>query len=533
MNPSLILTVTGLYFLMLLTIGWITGRKAGNKMFFIGNRQSHWFLVDFGMIGAYSSAVTFISIPGWVETSAFSYLQMVLGYMAGYLVIALILMPVYYRLRLTSIYTYLDDRFGRYSYKTGAFFFLISRVIGASFRLYLVAGVLQLFVFGPWHVPFAITVLITILLIWVYTFRGGIRTIVWTDTLQTFFMLLAMVLTIVLITRDMNMGLGGLFDQIRNSPYSQVFFWDWRDSRFFWKQFISGAFIAIVMTGLDQDMMQKNLSIQKLKLAQRNIYWQMGMHMVVNVLFLSLGALLYLFAIHKYQELTGMGLTLENHMFPNEALHELAAKAGLDTRNPDARFPTDYLYPMLALKYLSPVVGLLFVVGLIAAAYSSADSALTALTTSFCVDFLGMNENSEKIRTRFLVHIGFSVLLLFTILIFREIGNRAVIDQLFRAAGYTYGPLLGLYAFGIFTKRKLRDTLVPVICLAAPGLTYLFYYYSAEIFQWICQVAGWNYDQTLKGYSIGYELLILNGMITFIGLLMISSSRQKKIKVNG
>ncbi len=504
-------------------VGWWTGRKADNQSFFIGNRKSPWFLVAFGMIGASLSGVTFISVPGWVGTNAFSYLQMVMGYMLGYLVIALVLMPVYYKLKLTSIYAYLDERFGKYSYKTGAVFFQVSRVIGASFRLFLVAGVLQLFVFDAWHIPFALTVIITIALIWVYTFRGGIRTIVWTDTLQTFFMLLAMLLTIVLMAKNMHYNIGELFTAVKDSPYSRVFFWDWHDGRFFVKQLLSGAFIAIVMTGLDQDMMQKNLSIRKLKDAQRNIYWQMAMHMVVNILFLALGALLFLFATHQYSIISGSNILPDgNNIFPNQTLHALATHVGLDSGETTQHFQTDYLFPMLALRYLSPIVGIFFIIGLIAAAYSSADSALTALTTSFCVDFLGISEHQAGIKTRFKVHLGFSLLLLLTVLSFRLIGNRSVIDQLFRVAGYTYGPLLGLYSFGMMTKRIVRDKAVPFIALTAPLLTYLFYRYSAEIFQLICRLLAINYETTLKGYSISYELLILNGIITFIGLLIFS-----------
>ncbi len=529
MTPALILSVILGYFALLVLVGWWTGRKADNRSFFIGNRQSPWFLVAFGMIGASLSGVTFISVPGWVGTNAFSYLQMVMGYMLGYLVIALVLMPLYYRLQLTSIYSYLSDRFGIYSYKTGAIFFQISRVIGASFRLFLVAGVLQLFVFDAWHIPFAITVIITIALIWVYTFRGGIRTIVWTDTLQTFFMLLAMLLTIVLITKNMNLSVGELVSSIKSSHYSQIFFWDWHDGRFFVKQLLSGVFIAIVMTGLDQDMMQKNLSIRKLRDAQKNMYWQMGMHMVVNILFLALGALLFLFATHQYSLLAGSGLSPDGSaMFPNQTLHALASHVGLDSGGSDVQFQTDFLFPMLALRYLSPVVGIFFMIGLIAAAYSSADSALTALTTSFCVDFLGISEEVADTKTRFKVHLGFSVLLLLMVLSFRLIGNRSVIDQLFRVAGYTYGPLLGLYSFGLMTRRKVRDKAVPAIALMAPVLTYLFFRYSAEIFQFICRILQVNYESTLKGYSISYELLILNGMITFIGLLMFS--KRNKIK---
>jgi len=476
------------YFAMLFGISFLTGKENSNEAFFLGNKKSPWYIVAFGMIGTSLSGVTFISVPGWVAKDQFSYMPMVLGYVVGYLVIATILMPLYYRLNLTSIYTYLEQRFGQYSYKTGALYFLLSRVMGAAFRLYLVAIVLDYAVFSKlgWNVPFAVTVMVTIALIWLYTFRGGIKTIIWTDTLQTFFMLSAVGLTVYLLSKAMNLGPADVYTTIRDSEYSQVFFFDdWNDKRHFVKRFLAGVFITIVMTGLDQDMMQKNLSCRNVKEAQKNVIWMSGLLVIANLLFLSLGALLYIFAV---------------------------------SNNIDIPAKADELYPMLALDgYLSPIVGIFFVLGLIAAAYSSADSALAALTTSFCIDFLNIQKRPEaqQVRLRKMVHIGFSVLLVGVILIFQAINDDSVISELFTAAGYTYGPLLGLFAFGIFTNWAIRDKWVWVICLASPVLCY------------ILQV---NSELLLGGYKFGFELLILNGALTFIGLLAISRGRQAEIQ---
>ncbi|MBW8050112.1 MAG: sodium:solute symporter [Cytophagales bacterium] len=470
MSPVLVISILAGYFGLLVFISWLTGRKADTAAFFIANRQSPWYLVAFGMIGASLSGVTFISIPGWVGTSGFSYFQMVLGYLLGYLVIGTILMPLYYRLNLISIYAYLEQRFGFWSYKTGAFFFLLSRTIGASFRLFLVAGVLQLALFDRWGIPFWVSVMVTILLIWIYTFRGGIKTIVWTDTLQTLFMLLAVVITIRLISNELNLSFETLVTTIKESQYSQVFFWDFKDSRFFIKQFFAGAFIAIVMTGLDQDMMQKNLSCRNLKDAQKNMFWFSIILVFVNGLFLCLGALLFIYSNSK-----GIALPLN----------------------------TDDLYPILALDHFSTFAGIIFLLGITAAAYSSADSALTALTTSFCVDFL--NDENIKRKTRYKVHIAFSVILFLMILIFKVINDENVISALFKAAGYTYGPLLGLYAFGLLTKWKTNDRAVPFVCLISPV---------------ICYILNVNSESWFGGYKFGFELLILNGVITFAGLML-------------
>ena len=482
MSPWIIVAIIGVYFIVLIGISFITGKDDSNEAFFVGNRKSPWYVVSFGMIGASLSGVTFISVPGWVATSQFSYMQMVLGYLAGYLVIAFVLLPLYYKINLTSIYGYLNQRFGLNSYKTGAAYFLISRTIGASFRLFLVAMVLQLAVFEPLglNVPFAIPVIITVLLIWVYTFRAGIKTIIWTDTLQTFFMLLAVFFTIYMIGAELNWGFGEIVSQVKESQYSQIWFFDdANDSRYFFKQFFAGAFITITMTGLDQDMMQKNLSCKNLKEAQKNMLWFSGILFFVNLVFLSLGALLYLFAQQK-------GIAI-----PEKA---------------------DELFPMLAVGgYLSIGVTLFFVLGLVAAAYSSADSALTALTTSFCVDFLGFENQtnvSNQKRTRRFVHIGFSVLLVMVILIFKSINNQSVIAELFTVAGYTYGPLLGMFAFGIFHKIKVKEVWVPFVCIAAPL---------------ICYVLKLNAEDWFNGYKIGFELLIFNGLLTYLGFWIISN----------
>jgi Na+/proline symporter len=485
MSPLGILTIILFYFLVLLTVAYFTGRKADNAGFFIGNRRSPWYVVSFAMIGASLSGVTFISVPGWVGNSQLSYMQMVLGYLLGYFIIANVLMPVYYRLQLTSIYTYLEQRFGFWSYKTGASFFLLSRIIGSAFRLFLMANVLHIGVFRPIGVPFFLTVAFTILLIWLYTNRGGIKTVIWTDTLQTVFMLAAMAATVVLIARALGLDAAGLYRTVRDSGYARIFFLDdWQDKNFFVKQFLSGAFIAIVMTGLDQDMMQKNLSCRNLRDAKKNMYWFSLSLVPVNFLFMTLGVLLYVFAGR-----TGIPL-------------------------PEM---TDDLYPMIATGgYLGPMVAFLFIIGLIAAAYSTADGSLTALTTSFTVDILGAArlEEDRLRRVRKRVHIGMSVALLVVIMIFRAINDQSVISAIFTVAGYTYGPLLGMYSFGLFTNYQLRDKLVPVVAILSPLLCLALSHYSARLF---------------NGYTFGFELLIINGLITFLGLMLIRRKTGSRI----
>ncbi len=478
MQAGTVLIVISIYFLLLIGISFLTSKENGNSTFFMANKQSKWYVVAFGMIGASLSGVTFISVPGWVGASNFLYMQIVLGYLLGYAVVANILLPLYYKLNLTSIYTYLNVRFGVSAYKTGASFFLLSRIIGASFRLYLVASVLQFSVFTPLGIPFFVTVGITILLIWIYTFRGGIATIIWTDTLQTLFMLTAVVLTMVYISKSLNLGGLDLVETVMNSFYSEMFnFSDWQSPQFFLKQFLSGAFITIVMTGLDQDMMQKNLTCKNLKEAKKNMFWFSIILVPVNLLFLILGALLFIYA--------------QKNAIP------IPEKV-------------DMLYPTIALESGLPMfVGITFIVGLIASAYSSADSALTSLTTSFSIDILNIKERKtekEQVKIRKKVHIAFSVILAMTIIIFNIISNDSIIKLLFDAAGYTYGPLLGIYAFGLFTKYQINDSKTPWILVMAPILTFLIKYATI-------------YYET--SYQIGFELLIINGLITFLGLFLI------------
>ncbi|MER2996009.1 sodium:solute symporter [Pontibacter populi] len=485
MSSTLIISLIIGYFLVLITISWFTSKNTDSDTFFLANRQSPWYIVAFGMIGTSLSGVTFVSIPGMVQNAQFSYLQLVLGYLLGYFVIATVLMPLYYRLNLVSIYTYLEQRFGYWSYKTGAAFFMLSRTLGASIRLFLVAGVLQLAVFDELGVPFSVSVMITIALIWVYTFRGGMKTIIWTDTFQTTAMLIAVVTTIWLISDELNMGFQGLIDSVQTSKYSQVFFWDVKDSKYFLKQFFSGAFIAIVMTGLDQDMMQKNLSCKNIGEAQKNMFWFSIILVVVNLLFLTLGALLYIYANSKGINLPAKG---------------------------------DDVYPFLALNHFTPFLGIVFILGIIAITYASADSALTALTTSFCVDFLNFSERSEheRVRLRYIVHFGISIVMVLVIIAFHRLNSESVITAVFKVAGYTYGPLLGLYTFGLYTKRAIRDKYVPVICVVAPILTYIISYNSVE----------WLY-----GYEFGFEVLILNGFLTFAGLFAISSGKTDDLEL--
>ena len=473
MNPNIILFIFIIYFLILLLISNFTSKKSKFNDFFNANKSSPWYLVAFGMIGTSLSGVTFISVPGEVGNSNFSYFQMVIGYLFGYYFISKVLLPLYYKYNLISIYTYLERRFGVYSYKTGAFFFLLSRTIGASFRLFLVAGVLQIAVFDQFNLPFYFSVFITIVLIWIYTIRGGIKTIVWTDTLQTLFMISSVIITIFFILNEMNLSLLEIKDILFSSSYTQVFIFDWRESNFFLKQFLSGAFIAIVMTGLDQDMMQKNLTCKNLKESQKNIFWFCIILVFANLLFLTLGALLYLYSDFIQFDI------------PNR---------------------TDTLFPLLAINHMGEFAGIVFILGIIAAAYSSADSALTSLTTSFCIDFLDIEKYKSKKRVRVVVHIMFSIILFFVILIFNEINDQSVINSIFKAAGYTYGPLLGLFFFGIFTKYNIEDKYSIIVCFISPFLSYLINIYSQEI---------------LFGYIFGFEILLLNGLITFMGLYLI------------
>lgn len=478
MSPLFILTVFLIYTVVLFAVTWVTARKADNQSFFIGNKASPWFVVAYGMIGASLSGVTFMSVPGWVNDTQFSYMVVVLGYLFGYFVIALVLLPLYYRLKLTSIYSYLNQRFGFWSYKTGSGFFIISRTLGASLRMFLVINVLQIFVFDAWNIPFWINVMVFILLIILYTMKGGIRTIIWTDTLQTTFMLLAVILSVVYISKELDVSVVKLVSVVKESDISRMFITDWHHERFFLKQFFSGMFITIVMTGLDQEMMQKNLSCKNIKEAQKNMFTFSGILVFVNLLFLFLGALLLIY-------IRGKGVEITN---------------------------SDDIFPTVALRFLGPVAGLVFLVGLISAAFPSADGALTSLTTSVSIDFLeldnkpGMTELRKR-RIRYVVHISIAIVFFISILIFSTLNDEAVIDKLFTIAGYTYGPLLGLYSFGLFTKRLVKDKVTPLIAVLSPLICFFLSKYSVEFF---------------NGYKFGFELLLLNGLLTFIGLYIFS-----------
>lgn len=498
LTPTLVLIVLLLYFAMLIGVAWFTGRNVGNEGFFLANRKVPWWVVAYAMIGTSISGVTFISIPGKVGGSglnmAFSYMQMVLGYLAGYLFIGRVLMPLYYRLNLTSIYGYLEKRFGYWSYKTGAGFFLLSRTLGSAARMYLAAGVLQMFVFAPLGVPFPLTVLFMLALIYAYTFKGGLKTIIWTDTIMTTFFLMALLFTVVTIGKSLDLHWGEIIPSVVNGRYGQIFFFDnfWSNPNHFVKQFVGGALIAITMTGLDQDLMQKNLACRSLKDAQKNMLVFCIYLVAINFMFLVLGALLY----------------------------QYAGSIGLDI---PAR--TDLLYPKIAFDHLDAAAGIFFILGLIASTYASSDSALTALTTSFCVDFLNFEKNravdhpfayeSERIeyerqlearqrKTRTWVHLGFALAFVVIILILDALNKDAVINTLFKIAGYTYGPLLGLFTFGLFTDLKLRDQFVPAVCLAAPVITWIIEFSAAK---WL---------------DVGFLTILINGVVTAIGLWVIS-----------
>jgi Na+/proline symporter len=496
LTPSLVLIVLLLYFAMLVGVAWFTGRNVGNEGFFLANRKVPWWVVAYAMIGTSISGVTFISIPGKVGGTglnmAFSYMQMVMGYLVGYLVIATVLMPMYYRMNLTSIYGYLEQRFGYWSYKTGSAFFLLSRTLGSAARMFLAASVLQMFVFGPLGVPFPITVTLMLALIYGYTFKGGLKTIIWTDTIMTTFFLAALFFTVINIGKALNMGLWDIVPSITSGRYGQVFFFDnfLSNPNHFVKQFIGGALVAITMTGLDQDLMQKNLACKDIRSAQKNMLVFCFYLVIINFLFLVLGALLYQYA-------GAIGI-------------ELPAR-------------TDLLYPQIAFNHLDTAAGIFFILGLIASTYSSSDSALTALTTSFCIDFLNFEKQkpgafdyddqrlaqAKKIdavqrKQRTFVHLAFSLAFVLIILVLNALSNDAVINLIFKIAGYTYGPLLGLFSFGLFTAWSLRDRFVPIVCVLAPFLTFLF---ETMCKQWI---------------DVGFLTILINGMFTAFGLWLIS-----------
>ena len=471
--------ILAIYFALLLVISYYTSKGADTNAFFTANRQSPWWLVAFGMIGTSISGLTFISVPGAVGKTSFTYFQLILGHSLGYLTIALVLMPLYYRMNLISIYGYLEKRFGFWSYKTGSAFFLLSRTIGSAARLYLAVNVLQIAIFAPIGVPFVVTVFISIALIWLYTHRGGVQTIIWTDTLQTLFLLVALFITIYLVGQQMNMGFGDMIQTISDSKYSHMFEWDWKNPHFFGKDFLAGVFIAIVMTGLDQDLMQKNLTCKSIGEAQKNMFWFYWVLLFINILFLSLGALLYIYA--------------------------QANQIAIPTK-------TDELYPMLALGgQFGTLAAVTFLLGIIAASYASSDSALTALTTSFCIDFLSIEKFKEekRIKIKHRVHLGFSLLFFVVIGLFHVFNNQELIAAIFNLAGYTYGPLLGLFSFGLFTKLQVRDKLVPIVCVGSPVITFILETQSQSLFG-----------------GFGFAKLILNGSVCFLLLWLI---REKKI----
>lgn len=480
--PTLILTVFIVYTVLILIIAHQTSRKSDNKTFFTGNRKSPWFVVAYGMIGASLSGVTFMSVPGNVYTSQFTYFGVVLGYIIGYAIIALFLLPLYYKLNLTSIYSYLKMRFGKHSEKTGATFFILSRLLGSALRMYLVVFVLYEFVFKIWDIPFWVPAVIFITLILVYTFKGGIKTVVWTDTLQTTFLILAAVTTVVCILKELNISIPDLMKASSEQGYTKLFETDPNHSRFWLKQILSGAFITIVMTGLDQDMMQKNMTCKSLRDAQKNVMTSSILFILVNIIFLGLGA-----SLIYYAQSTGFTLPV----------------------NDSGVVVNDKIFPAIAFGF-SKFTSIVFVIGLVAAGYSSADGTLTALTTTFCYNFLDFENRTDvsevrKLKIRKTIHIAFAIIYLLVIIAFRPFHNQSLIDKVFDIAGYTYGPLLGLYSFGLFVKnRKPVDKFVPFIAIISPILSYLLNIYSERLF---------------NGYKFGFEILIINGLITFIALL--------------
>lgn len=474
MSAFLVLLILLSYFGLLILVSYFTGRKADNETFFTANRTSPWYLVAFGMIGASLSGVTFISIPGEVGNSGWTYLPVVLGNCIGYGVIAVVLLPLFYRLNLVSIYSWLGTRFGEEARLTGSFFFIISQLVGASFRLFLVVGVLQLAFFDTVGIPFSATVFITIGLVWIYTFRGGIKTIVWTDALQTIFMLISVILTIIVICRALDFNWVSMVEAISKSPLSKAFDFDWRSDRNAVKQFFAGIAITVALNGLDQNMMQKNLTCKTLKACRTNMFSFSFFFLIANMLFLVLGALLFLFA-------SSQGITLPEK--------------------------TDDVFAFLSVNYFGLITGLFFLLGITAAAYSSVDSSLTSLTTSFAVDFLRMDPKVKgQKRERMLVHAGFSILMCIVIILFRELNSSSVVNAVLTAVGYTYGPILGLFTFGLLTRYAVKIRYLPLVCLLSPLLSYVINCYS---------------EQWLWGYRFGFEILLFNGLLCFTGLWLI------------
>jgi len=493
MSPLLVLTVIVLYFAVLFLISRLTSRRADVETYFTGNRRSPWFVVAFGMIGASLSGITFISVPGEVGNTQLYYFQLVLGYLVGYFVIATVLLPLYYRLKLVSIYSYLETRFGEVSHRTGSLFFLISQSIGASLRLFVVAGVLHLALFQHYRIPFMLTVVLTLGLIWAYTYKAGIKTIVWTDTFQTLMMLLSVGITMYIVSKNMQLSFGEMTRTIIHSDYSTIFNWDWKFEKNFYKQFLTGIVVAIAMNGLDQNEMQKSLTCRNLKEAQKNIYLYSVILVLTNLVFLSLGVLLY-----AYVQTTGMVL-------PADPAGNL-----LDT---------DKLFPDLALNRLGTTAGIVFMLGIASAAFSSADSALTSLTTAFYTDFLrlGHKTDAQKKRIRMRINLAVALILIAIIMVFRALNDESVINTVYTIAGYTYGPLLGLFSFGLFTKYRIRDRWVPLVVLLSPLLAWLLNVFLIKVF----------------GFYLGYTLLLFNGLITFAGLTLIRIREKDQISQAG
>ncbi len=497
MSSAILLSIILVYFSVLLGIAFYTSRHSNNESFFIGNRNSKWWLVAFGMIGTSLSGMTFISVPGTVGKAGFDYFQVVIGYWLGYFAVAFILLPLYYKLKLTSIYTYLEGRLGMTSYKTGALFFILSRTLGATLRLYLVIKVLEKFVLNDIGIPFEVTAVVILGLILLYTFRGGVKTIVWTDTLQTTFMLLALVVCVGYIIHSLHYDLGSAWLAMKEKGYTRLIQTDPRSPGFFLKQLLGGAFITIAMTGLDQEMMQKNISVSNLKDSRKNMLTLSFLQVLVVFIFLSLGGLLYLYAASK-------GGVFQHIMVNGKDQLQFI----LDGKN----IIGDDIFPILAFHYMPPFISIIFIIGLISALFPSADGALTALTSSFCIDILGirrqqgMTEEAQK-RTRLIVHNAFALIFLVCVFVFRSVDNGSLIQVLLVVAGYTYGPLLALFTFGIFTARRVKNELVPIVCIAAPVVCYILKQHDT----------AW-----LNGYSIGTELLIINAGLTFLLLYLTS-----------
>lgn len=498
MSAGLLLSFVIAYFVLLLVVAYFTSRNSNNDSFFIGNRNSNWMLVAFGMIGTSLSGVTFVSVPGTVGASAFAYFQVVIGYFLGYFIIAFVLLPLYYRLNLTSIYNYLEQRFGMVSYKTGALFFIVSRVLGATARLYLVINVLQIFILKDMNVSFALAAFVILLMILLYTFEGGVKTIVFTDTLQTTFMLVGLIVCIFFIMNNIGQTVGSTLHDLNANGLTKVFNTDVNSPNYFIKQIIGGIFITVGMTGLDQEMMQKNISVRRLKDSQKNVMTFSVIMAIVNFLFLLLGGVLYFYAKTNHVTATG-----------------------------------DDLFPTIALHYLPKAISIIFIIGLISALFPSADGALTALTSSFCIDILGLKRRNElteaqKKRKRLVVHFAFAVLFFLAVMGFKWMNNKSIIDIILKVAGFTYGPLLGLFAFGILTKRKINDKLALYVCLAAPLIIWgIDFVNNIEWWQKQLKLGTMasvkNLSLSVFGeFKIGYELLIYNGILTFLGLLLIS-----------